>query len=278
MARDWLGAVGSLAGGLMNGIFSMAGAQQNAQAIKEANDKSLAYSDFYNKNKLQIMADDARKAGLSPYAAVGSASGSMSPTFTANTAMGDGLSKVGDAMQNALVNATFDKIDNNTKMDELDIQMKELEIQEKKAQIAKMNNQNAFGSDIPIASVMGMEAIPSPDKGSKGFRSGEIMDIGKGLQLQKTLDGEYLITPHPESMQGQMVSESFLNQAYSWIDTKKMLNNGGLEKIRSELKKAGKIPKGWIPDVYWTPFGYRVHLREDKPFKRGIHQIKTRPF
>lgn len=136
---DWLG---SIAGGLLQGAFGLAGGAMNSQAIKEANRNSLAYSDYFNKNKIQMAVADAKKAGISPYAVVGGATGSMSPTFTANTAQGDALGKVGDALQNALVNATFQEIDDNSKMKELEIQSKELEIQQKKAEIAKMNNQD----------------------------------------------------------------------------------------------------------------------------------------
>lgn len=137
MAGDWLGAVGSLAGGLVNGAFSMAGANMNSQAVKEANERNLAYADYYNNNKIQMLVADAKKAGVSPYAVLGSAGGSMSPNLIADTSKGDALGKVGDAMQNALVNATFDKIDTDSKMDDLNIQMKELEIEEMKQRIAK---------------------------------------------------------------------------------------------------------------------------------------------
>lgn len=259
MAGDWLGAVGSLAGGLVNGAFSMAGAEKNSQAIKETNAKNLAYADYYNNNKIQMLVADAKKAGVSPYAVLGSAGGSMSPNLIADTSQGDALGKVGDAMQNALVNATFDKIDNNTKMDDLEVQLKELEIQEKKAQIAKMNNQNAFGSDIPsngVASVMGLP--PTPASAPKGFRTGEVLDVGKGLQLQKRLDGKYLLTVHPESMQGQMVSEGYANQVAMFIDLESQLSNGGFDLIKKDMAKAGLIPQGYDVKYFWTPFGYVV--------------------
>lgn len=242
----------------MAGAFNYAGAKMNAEAVEEANEKSLAYSDYFNKNKIQMLVADAKKAGISPYAVLGSAGGSMSPTFTANTAMGDGLGKVGDALQNALVNATFDKIDNNTKMDDLDVQMKELEIQEKKAQIAKMNNQNAFGSEnnpgsLGVASVMGL-----PPSAPRGFKTGEVMDVGRGLQLQKRLDGKYMLTVHPDSMQGQMVSEGYANQVAMFVDLDSQLSNGGFDLIKQDMKKAGLIPNGYDVKYYWSPFGYVV--------------------
>lgn len=261
---DWLS---SIAGGLLEGAFGLAGGAMNSQAIKEANRNSLAYSDYFNKNKIQMAVADAKKAGISPYAVVGGATGSMSPTFTANTAQGDALGKVGDALQNALVNATFQEIDDNSKMKELEIQEKELEIQEKKAQIAKMNNQNAFGSEMAAVAEVG---LPSPEgggipiKSNKGFRTGEVFNIGKGLQLQKTLSDEWLITPDPESVQGQMVSEGYLNQAYSWIDTKRDLDHGGFQKIVNDLKKAGKIGKNQTAEYYWTPYGYRIRIKDKK--------------
>ena len=261
---DWLG---DIAGGLLNGAFSLAGGAMNSQAIKEANRNSLAYSDYFNKNKIQMAVADAKKAGISPYAALGSATGSMSPTFTANTAQGDALGKVGDALQNALVNATFQEIDDNSKMKELEIQSKELEIQQKKAEIAKMNNQNAFGSDVSAVAEVG---FPSPEGGgisikpNKGFRTGEIFNVGRGLQLQKTLSDEWLITPDPESIQGQMVSEGYINQFLSYFDTKRDLDNGGFQKIVNDLKKAGKIGKNQTAYYYWSPFGYRIRIKDKK--------------
>lgn len=261
---DWLGDIG---GAVVGGLFNMAGASMQSKAIEEANKKSLAYSDYYNKNKIQMAVQDAEKAGISRYAALGSASGAMSPTFTANTAMGEGLGKVGDALQNALVNSTFEDIDYKSKMQELELQKLELENQEKKAMIAKMNNQNAFGSDIvPVAEVgfPSSEGGGVPIKTKNGFRSGEVMSVGKGLQLQKTLSDEWLITPDPESLQGQMVSEGYLNQVYSWIDTKRDLDNGGFEKIVSDMRKAGKIGKKQTAEYYWTPYGYRIRVKDKK--------------
>lgn len=223
---DWLG---SIAGGLLEGAFGLAGGAMNSQAIKEANRNSLAYSDYFNKNKIQMAVADAKKAGISPYAALGSATGAMSPTFTANTAQGDALGKVGSALQNALVNATFQEIDDNSKMKELDIQMKELEIAEKKAQIAKMNNQD-YPSFTNLYKAMNGDVLVTLDSNLMEYASENSF---KDLAMNKRILGELALHSHDLNNKEILKGSDF---RYVPASIDEIALNGGLPYVKRVLR------------------------------------------
>jgi len=97
-----LGAVGNVAGGL----FGMAGANKgakaaikgakiNAKAAKWASRQNLKFQKLFAKKGIQWRANDARKAGFHPLAALGASGATFSPSFTTGSP-GDGLINAGN--------------------------------------------------------------------------------------------------------------------------------------------------------------------------------------
>lgn len=98
-----IGGVGSLFGGALSSK-----AQDKAQkaSIKEAQ-RAEAFAAARDDNKLQRLVADAKSAGVHPLAALGSSiAGSfaspVSPSFTANTAMGDAVGAAASSFANMI--------------------------------------------------------------------------------------------------------------------------------------------------------------------------------
>lgn len=93
MLGSIISAIGNVVGGVIGG-----------NATEDANKRNIAASRELNQNKIQWTAEDAKKAGIHPLAALGSAaSGSWAqPTIAANTSLGDSIGaaagKVGEGV------------------------------------------------------------------------------------------------------------------------------------------------------------------------------------
>lgn len=100
------GSVASIGSSIVGGLFGMAGAAKTAKAIREANEKNLAYQKEFAQNGIRWKVQDAQAAGLHPLIGAGAQGQSFSPSFVGDTSAGDGLANMGQNISRA-VDATL---------------------------------------------------------------------------------------------------------------------------------------------------------------------------
>lgn len=101
MAIDPVSAIG----GIVSGIGGLFGASKAEKAAEKANAQNLAYQREFAQNGVQWRATDARKAGISPLAAMGAQLTSFSPSFVGSDAgsmVGDAISNMGQGIGRAI--------------------------------------------------------------------------------------------------------------------------------------------------------------------------------
>lgn len=98
--------IASIGSSVVGGLFGMAGAAKTAKAIREANEKNLAYQKEFAQNGIRWKVADAQAAGLHPLIGAGAQGQSFSPSFVGDTTAGDSLAQMGQNISRA-VDATL---------------------------------------------------------------------------------------------------------------------------------------------------------------------------
>lgn len=264
---DWLKMFDcrcSFLGGLFSGIGSIVGGSIQAQAQERINQQNIAMQKEFAQNGIQWKAKDAEKAGVHKLAALGAQTYQATPSSVAPD--------IGGAVANASKHfgqAIDDFIEDKSEERSLQLERMKLENDKLKKDLSSNTGQNLdnvlspanTGSPKPLAIVGDISNQPKND----GYNAEQSLKVGYGLQLQKTLsNNEFLLTYDPESMQGQQVSEGYINQIAGWFDNDRDLNQGGLDKIKDLLVRKKAMTSKDKLDKIWTPFGWRIKIIRSK--------------
>lgn len=166
-----VGGIASVLGGVINSLSANSTANKNYKAQKQANainlwatqeslarqDKAFDYQKYLNNNQIQIQAADAQKAGINPLAMQGgtlssgsysnvSANQSATPQ-SPNTAMGDSIGSIGNAILNGAINKSIADSYNSTSKDIANTNAKAM----LEAERIRQNGQNQRQADELIA-------------------------------------------------------------------------------------------------------------------------------
>lgn len=168
MFGELLSAGTSLLGGLFGKSSQDKANRQNIQLQK----------DFAQKG-IQWKVADARKAGVHPLAALGANTVSFSPSVVGSTALGEGISNMGQSIDRA-INSTSD---HNTRAANLQTQ-----IAEEALKGARLDNQGKAIQNAALASRTVRAAqvgapFPSADGSTNTGMAGQATSKGSGLRL-----------------------------------------------------------------------------------------------
>lgn len=205
MAFDWGGLLGGI-GGLAGGIGSIFGGSKGPKTPKIVK-KAFEYQKYFDKNKIQWLVADAKKAGIHPLAALGGSFGSssvQSPSVmpSGQSSWGDHIGNVFDAVGQIAGSFSSDDRDmrgpsqsfsqrRNQHLSEsmdrnLDLQFKRESIKEVQSRTALNNMRMRELGAAPVASVMN-----NPDR---------VVDPNAGAQFV-TPFGSYKIAPTASAQQ-----------------------------------------------------------------------------
>lgn len=270
MWNSLISAAGNLLGGYMN-----QNSAENANAANAAqNQLNLAYQHEANTKNIQWKVADAKAAGLHPLAALGvSAAGGPSASIgqTADTSMGDAVSRTGQDISRAL-SATqsqqrrAEAFDNATRS--LDIENKSLqnELLRSRIAISKAGSPPASPSPDQAWQVSGQGEVPSVkmkpfevtpgQPGTPWQEPGAISDVG-----YSRTPGGYAILPSKEAQ--ERMEDNWL-ASFAWMYRNQITPT--FDK-RSENPPSTPAPEGYE----WRWHGLRQEYRPAR--RRGPYGL-----
>lgn len=139
----------SLLGGLFSGAGAKSGGKSAARATLKANAENIKYQKQFAKRAIRWKVRDAKRAGLSPLAALGAQTVAFSPSSVGATQAGQGISAAAEAMGQGISRAGAAFGDIETRNNQYVTQLQKL-------QVDNMNLQNQkLASEIAVTTQAG---------------------------------------------------------------------------------------------------------------------------
>lgn len=126
------------AGALVEGLFNLAGGALNDWSQAQQNELDYQRQKEFAQNSMQWKAEDAKKAGFHPLAALGTMSANYTPSASAGGGIGDALMNTGQAVGRGVSRALNPETKMNRRLMALQVRQEELKTKALEDSLKKM--------------------------------------------------------------------------------------------------------------------------------------------